>query len=232
MAARGGDNEDRTYKHEFMGMGVSTSVYLLEDFQVISNKNDYLSIAARGVINSRVFESHDKKIREQATFVNVRAKGFVAERIDDLRIGKGSRLLVNGRLGADNYEVTNKETGDTENRYGLQLIVDEVGVSVVDPALQDSNYESARYGEDGSSRRSSRRSRDDEDEAPSRKRSSRRSRSKAQEPEEDTSSPWDDGEDDGEDLDLEPTRKRSSRRRSRAKVDDDVDDYLDDDDVI
>ena len=127
------DWNNKTYDYEFSPASIALPLRVIQEPDVYSGKSTVVRL--RTAMNSRVTES-DKKIRNQSTFINVSAFGLVAEKIIDLGISKGSEIIVMGEMASNNYE--NKE-GETV--YGIQIKAKQVGISVTDRGLQNTDYE-------------------------------------------------------------------------------------------
>ena len=221
------DWNNKTYDYEFSPASIALPLRVIQEPDVYSGKSTVVRL--RTAMNSRVTES-DKKIRNQSTFINVSAFGLVAEKIIDLGISKGSEIIVMGEMASNNYE--NKE-GETV--YGIQIKAKQVGISVTDRGLQNTDYEPQT---------SSYSSSDDEEEDDSPRKSRRKkktsrssgARRRARSRDEDIDDLDDDLEEDLEEDDDEfepkPRRNKSKRTRRKVEVDDDVEDYLEDDDDV
>lgn len=224
------DWNNKTYDYEYAPGQLAFKGRVVQEPEVFSGKSTVVRM--RVAMNSRVRES-DRKIRNQSTFITVTAFDIVAENIIDLGIDKGSELIIIGRLSSNNYE--NK---DGELIYGLQVKAEDVGISVLDRGLQDSDYAPKSGGYSRSDDEE-----DDEESTPrrTRKKSSRssgakrRSRSRDEDVDDvdDLNEDVDDIDDeDDEEFEPKPRRSRSKRTRRKVEVDDDIDDYLEDDDEV
>lgn len=214
------DWNNKTYDYEFSPASIALPLRVIQEPDVYSGKSTVVRL--RTAMNSRVTES-DKKIRNQSTFINVSAFGLVAEKIIDLGISKGSEIIVMGEMASNNYE--NKE-GETV--YGLQIKAKQVGISVTDRGLQNTDYEpqTSGYASDD----------EEEDDSPrkSRKKTSRSSgaRRRARSRDEDIEDLDEDLDEDDDEFEPKPRRNKSKRTRRKVEVDDDVEDYLEDDDDV
>lgn len=226
------DWNNKTYDYEYAPGQLAFKGKVVQEPEVFSGKSTVVRM--RIAMNSRVRES-DRKIRNQSTFLTVTAFDIVAENIINLGIDKGSELIIIGRLSSNNYE--NKEG---ELIYGLQVKAEDVGISVLDRGLQDSDY-APKTG--GYTNNNSDDEEDDEESTPrrTRKKSSRssgakrRSRSRDEDVDDvdDIDEDVDDIDDeDDEEFEPKPRRSRAKRNRRKVEVDDDIDDYLEDDDEV
>lgn len=225
------DWNNKTYDYEYAPGQLAFKGKVVQEPEVFSGKSTVVRM--RIAMNSRVRES-DRKIRNQSTFLTVTAFDIVAENIINLGIDKGSELIIIGRLSSNNYE--NKEG---ELIYGLQVKAEDVGISVLDRGLQDSDYAPKTGGYTNNSDDEE----DDEESTPrrTRKKSSRssgakrRSRSRDEDVDDvdDIDEDVDDIDDeDDEEFEPKPRRSRAKRNRRKVEVDDDIDDYLEDDDEV
>ena len=224
------DWNNKTYDYEYAPGQLAFKGRVVQEPEVFSGKSTVVRM--RVAMNSRVRES-DRKIRNQSTFLTVTAFDIVAENIINLGIDKGSELIIIGRLSSNNYE--NKEG---ELIYGLQVKAEDVGISVLDRGLQNSDYAPKSGGYSRSDDEE-----DDEESTPrrTRKKSSRSSgakrRSRSRDEDVDDIDDLDEDVDDIDDEDDEefepkPRRSRAKRTRRKVEVDDDIDDYLEDDDEV
>lgn len=225
------DWNNKTYDYEYAPGQLAFKGKVVQEPEVFSGKSTVVRM--RIAMNSRVRES-DRKIRNQSTFLTVTAFDIVAENIINLGIDKGSELIIIGRLSSNNYE--NKEG---ELIYGLQVKAEDVGISVLDRGLQDSDYAPKTGGYTNNNDDEE----DDEESTPrrTRKKSSRSSgakrRSRSRDEDVDDVDDLDEDVDDIDDEDDEefepkPRRSRAKRNRRKVEVDDDIDDYLEDDDEV
>lgn len=221
------DWNNKTYDYEFSPASIALPLRVIQEPDVYSGKSTVVRL--RTAMNSRVTES-DKKIRNQSTFINVSAFGLVAEKIIDLGISKGSEIIVMGEMASNNYE--NKE-GETV--YGIQIKAKQVGISVTDRGLQNTDYEpqtssysSSDDEEEDDSPRKSRRKKKTSRSSGAR----RRARSRDEDIDDLDDDLEEDLEEDEDEFEPKPRRNKSKRTRRKVEVDDDVEDYLEDDDDV
>ena len=80
-------------------------------------------------------DSATNETKEQTAFINCVAWGKVGEQVGKYK--KGNRLFVEGRIQTRSYE-----TQDNQKRYVTEVIASFVGVSALNDAATESNFDS------------------------------------------------------------------------------------------
>lgn len=93
------------------------------------------AVATFTVAASNTYLDSEGQTKEQTAFVNCVAWGKLGEAVGNYR--KGNRLFVEGRIQTRSYE-----TQDGQKRYVTEVIASFVGVSVLNDAATDSNFDS------------------------------------------------------------------------------------------
>jgi len=92
------------------------------------------AVATFTVSASNTYIDSNNETKEQTAFVNCVAWGKLGEATGNYR--KGNRLFVEGRIQTRSYE-----TQDGQKRYVTEIIASFVGVSALNDAATDSNFD-------------------------------------------------------------------------------------------
>lgn len=93
------------------------------------------AVATFNVAATNTFTSSDGEAKEQTAFINCVAWGKLGEAVGNYR--KGNRLFVEGRIQTRSYE-----TQDGQKKYVTEVIAGFVGLSALNDAEVDSNFDS------------------------------------------------------------------------------------------
>ena len=92
------------------------------------------AVATFTIAASNTYIDSNNETKEQTAFVNCVAWGKLGEASGNYR--KGNRLFVEGRIQTRSYE-----TQDGKNRYVTEIVANFVGVSALNDAAADSNFD-------------------------------------------------------------------------------------------
>lgn len=93
------------------------------------------AVATFTIAASNTYIDSNNETKEQTAFVNCVAWGKLGEAAGNYR--KGNRLFVEGRIQTRSYE-----TQDGQKKYVTEVIASFVGVSALNDAATDSNFDS------------------------------------------------------------------------------------------
>lgn len=93
------------------------------------------AVATFTVAAGNTYIDSNNETKEQTAFVNCVAWGKLGEAVGNCR--KGNRLFVEGRIQTRSYE-----TQDGQKKYVTEVIASFVGVSALNDAATDSNFDS------------------------------------------------------------------------------------------
>lgn len=93
------------------------------------------AVATFTVAASNTYLDSEGQTKEQTAFVNCVAWGKLGEAVGNYR--KGNRLFVDGRIQTRSYE-----NSDGQKKYVTEVIASFVGVSALNDAATDSNFDS------------------------------------------------------------------------------------------